>query len=100
MSRKGREPSTMTSPSLGPVEFLAKAGDRCREIADKFFNDVFHGQKAEYLAVFVDDEADALAVFLEECQLRKYWCSRGNVIRCLQLLQQCRLVEILVAQAG
>jgi hypothetical protein len=59
---------------------VAEAGHRCREIADEFFDDVFQGQQAEDLAVFVDDEADALAVFLEESQLRKYGGSGGNVI--------------------
>ena len=79
---------------------MTKAWKRGGEIADELLNDVFHGQEAEDFAIFIDDKANALAVFLKKGELRKNRGAWRDVIGGLQLLQKGRFVKIGVAKIG
>ena len=70
-ARSGAMPSTMTLPSASRRERLRAAGRLRGELADDLLDDVLDGDEALQLAVFVDDEAEALAVGLELLQLRQ-----------------------------
>src|SRR5512145_1048417 len=79
---------------------MPEAGQGSGEIADKLFDDVLQCQQAENVAVFIDDKADPLAVFLEKSQLRENCRASRYVVWGLQLRHQGGFVEFRVAKAG
>ena len=68
------------------------------ELSDNFLEDVLERDDALDIAVFVNDECDALAAALKLHQLHTEWCSFRNEIRLLEQSFQCVFIKRVLCQ--